>query len=73
MGLVRRNERSADVVASEPVEVLAVNESFLGRIQLRYPRIASKVFLNDGSVRGRAERGLLKSPAGLRCVSPSAF
>jgi predicted RND superfamily exporter protein len=46
MGLVRRNERSADVVASESVEVLAVNESFLGRIQLRYPRIASKVFLN---------------------------
>jgi CRP-like cAMP-binding protein len=46
MGLVRRNERSADVVASEPVEVLAVNESFLRRIQLRYPRIASKVFLN---------------------------
>jgi uncharacterized protein len=46
MGLVRRNERSADVVASEPVEVLAVNERFLERIQTRYPRIASKVFLN---------------------------
>jgi predicted RND superfamily exporter protein len=46
MGLVRRNERSADVVATEPVEVLAVNERFLQRIQTRYPRIASKVFLN---------------------------
>jgi CRP-like cAMP-binding protein len=46
MGLVRRNERSADVVASEPVELLAVNERFLQRIQTRYPRIASKVFLN---------------------------
>ncbi len=46
MGLVRRNVRSADVVASEPVEVLAVNERFLQRIQNRYPRIASKVFLN---------------------------
>jgi hypothetical protein len=28
------------------VEVLAVNERFLERIQTRYPRIASKVFLN---------------------------
>lgn len=46
MGLVRRHERSADVVAVEPVEVLAVSERFLQRIQLRYPRIASKVFLN---------------------------
>lgn len=46
MGLVRRHERSADVIAVEPVEVLAVNERFLQRIQFRYPRIASKVFLN---------------------------
>jgi len=46
MGLVRRHERSADVVAAEPVELLAVNERFLERIQFRYPRIAAKVFLN---------------------------
>jgi predicted RND superfamily exporter protein len=46
MGLVRHHERSADVVATTPLEVLAVNESFLGRIQRRYPRIAAKVFLN---------------------------
>jgi uncharacterized protein len=46
MAFVRRHVRSADVVAVEPVEVLAVNERFLQRIQLRYPRIASKVFLN---------------------------
>ncbi len=46
MGLVRHHERSADVVAAEPVEVLAVNERFLERIQFRYPRIASRVFLN---------------------------
>ena len=46
MGLVRHHERSADVVAAEPVEVLAVDERFLERIQRRYPRIASKVFLN---------------------------
>jgi hypothetical protein len=30
----------------EPVELLAVNERFLEPIQFRYPRIASKVFLN---------------------------
>ena len=46
MGLIRRSERSADVIAAEPVEVLAVDERFLERIQFRYPRIASKVFLN---------------------------
>ncbi len=46
MALVRHNERSADVVAAGDVEVLAVDERFLDRIQRRYPRIASKVFLN---------------------------
>jgi len=46
MGLIRQHERSADVVAAEPVELLAVNERFLERIQFRYPRIANKVFLN---------------------------
>jgi len=46
MGLVRRSERTADVVAATEVEVLAVDERFLQRIQRRYPRIASKVFLN---------------------------
>ena len=46
MGLVRRHERTADVIAASRVEVLAVNERFLQRIQFRYPRIASKVFLN---------------------------
>jgi uncharacterized protein len=47
MGLVRGgNERTADVVAASDVEVLAVDERFLQRIQRRYPRIASKVLLN---------------------------
>ncbi|HJW68024.1 MAG TPA: MMPL family transporter [Candidatus Binatia bacterium] len=47
MGLVRGgNERTADVVAASDVEVLAVDERFLRRIQSRYPRIASKVLLN---------------------------
>jgi len=46
MGLVRHAERSADVVAAGDVDVLALDERFLRRIQNRYPRIASKVFLN---------------------------
>jgi len=46
MGLIRHQKRSADVVAVEAVELFAVNEGFLERIQFRYPRIASKVFLN---------------------------
>ncbi|HTO59153.1 MAG TPA: cyclic nucleotide-binding domain-containing protein, partial [Pseudomonadales bacterium] len=46
MALIRQSERTADVVAKTPVEVLAVDEYFLQRIQFRYPRIAAKVFLN---------------------------
>ncbi len=46
MGLVRHVERTADVVAATPVEVLSVNQRFLDRVQRRYPRIASQVFLN---------------------------
>jgi CRP-like cAMP-binding protein len=46
MGLVRRHLRGADVVAASDLEVLAVNERFLQRIQRRYPRIAARVFLN---------------------------
>ena len=46
MGLVRSAERSADVIATADTEVLAVDARFLQRIQRRYPRIASRVFLN---------------------------
>jgi hypothetical protein len=46
MGLVRHGERSADVIATEPVEALALDDAFLDRIQRRYPRVASRVFLN---------------------------
>lgn len=46
MGLVRGAERTADVVAATDVEVLAVDERFLERLQRRYPRIASRLFLN---------------------------
>lgn len=46
MGLVRKHERTADVVAADAVELLAVDQRFLDRLQFRYPRIASKVFLN---------------------------
>jgi hypothetical protein len=46
MGLIRHHERTADVVATEEVEVLAVNERFLTRIKRRYPRIAMEIFFN---------------------------
>jgi predicted RND superfamily exporter protein/CRP-like cAMP-binding protein len=46
MGLVRHQERSADVVAADAVELLAVNERFLERILSRYPRVGARVFLN---------------------------
>jgi CRP-like cAMP-binding protein len=50
MGLIRHHERTADVIALEDVEVLAVNERFLGRIKRRYPRIASEIFLNISKI-----------------------
>jgi predicted RND superfamily exporter protein len=46
MGLIRHHERTADVIATEDVEVLAVDEHFLTRIKRRYPRIASEIFFN---------------------------
>jgi predicted RND superfamily exporter protein len=58
MALVRRGvRRTADVVAATDVEVLAVDQRFLQRVQRRYPRIASKVFLNlTGVLSDRLER-----------------
>ncbi len=46
MGLVRRQQRTADVMAVEDLELLAVDDRFLTRLQRRYPRIAATVFLN---------------------------
>jgi CRP-like cAMP-binding protein len=46
MGLIRHHERTANVIATDDVEVLAVNERFLDRMQRRYPRIGAKIFLN---------------------------
>jgi hypothetical protein len=50
MGLIRLHERTADVIATEDVEVLAVNERFLDRMQRRYPRIGSRIFLNIAKI-----------------------
>jgi CRP-like cAMP-binding protein len=46
MGLLRKQPRSADVIAGEDMDYLVLDERFLQRIQRRYPRIAAKVFLN---------------------------
>jgi predicted RND superfamily exporter protein len=46
MGLLRRTVRSADVVASDAVEVLVIDEDFLRRLRVLYPRFASRFFLN---------------------------
>jgi predicted RND superfamily exporter protein len=52
MGLVRNHERTADVVATEDVEVLAVNERFLYRVKRRYPRIGAQIFFNVAKILG---------------------
>jgi hypothetical protein len=46
MGLIRHHERTTDVIATEDTEVMAMDERFLSRVQRRYPRIATKIFLN---------------------------
>jgi hypothetical protein len=46
MGLIRRHQRTADVLATDQVEAMAMDWRFLSRVQRRYPRIASKIFLN---------------------------
>lgn len=46
MGLIRRHERTADVVAIENVEVMSMDERFLARVKRRYPRIALKILTN---------------------------
>ncbi len=46
MALLGDHVRTADVLATDDVEVLAVNDRFLNRIQKRYPRIGAKIFLN---------------------------
>ena len=50
MGLIRHHERTADVIATEDVEVIAVNERFLSHMQQRYPRIGAKIFLNIAKI-----------------------
>jgi predicted RND superfamily exporter protein len=46
MALLRSATRVADVVARETVETLVIDEAFLKRLRVRYPRIASRFFIN---------------------------
>jgi uncharacterized protein len=46
MGLIRSHERTADVVAKGPLEVMTVDQRALTRVQRRYPRTAAQIFLN---------------------------
>jgi CRP-like cAMP-binding protein len=50
MALLRDQVRTADVVAAEDVQAMALNERFLVRMQHRYPRIGAKIFLNIAKV-----------------------
>ncbi len=46
MALLRSRKRTADVVARGEVEVLVIDEDFLRRLRNRYPRVASRFFVN---------------------------
>ncbi len=50
MGLIRRRERTADVIAAEEVEAIVVDERFLSYMQRRYPRTGAKIFLNIAKI-----------------------
>ena len=46
MALIRQSQRMADVVTIDAVEVFAVDQRFLSRIERRYPRIGVKIYRN---------------------------
>ena len=46
MAFITGEERSADVTAKGPVEVLRIDEKSLNNVRLRFPKIAAKVFYN---------------------------
>jgi len=46
MGLIRSNERTADVVAESPLELMTVDQRAPHRVQRCYPRTAAQIFLN---------------------------
>gem|GEM_PF-486393 len=50
MGLLRATVRTADVVALSSVVVLVIDQEFLRRLRLRYPRFASRFFLNIAKI-----------------------
>ena len=46
MGMIRSTERTATVVASEPSELLEINDRMIKRLQWLYPPTAQKFFVN---------------------------
>jgi hypothetical protein len=50
MGLIRSHERTAHVVATQPLEVMTVDERALARVKRRYPRTAAQIFLNIAKI-----------------------
>lgn len=53
MAFVTGERRSADVVASEDVSLLKIDQSVLDRVQKRFPKIGCKLFLNISQILSR--------------------
>jgi len=53
MGLFRHSKRAASVRASAKTQLLVLNEPVLLRLQRRYPKIATKLFINLAQNLGR--------------------
>jgi predicted RND superfamily exporter protein/CRP-like cAMP-binding protein len=65
MALIRHQVRTADVVATEDVEALALNGRFLLLMQRRYPSIGTKIFLNIAKILSdRLEQETARQTAG---------
>ena len=56
MALVGTGVRTASVIATEPALLLRIDEESLDRIRRRFPRIASKLFMNLAGVLGNRLR-----------------
>lgn len=56
MGLFRRSKRAASARAATDTKLLVLNETVLFRLQKRYPKIATKLFLNLAAGLGESVR-----------------
>ena len=63
MSFISKEPRSATVVASEPLQLIRINEEVLERFRLHHPRIAAKVFYNFSHILSKRLRRMTQHAA----------